>query len=135
MRKISEQEIKFAENFIKTGGNIAQAAILAGYSKKNASSSGNRVSRYPRVQAKIKELQTQIKENEGYSKPKMIRELEELIAKANSGAYPNYAAVLKAKEMLCKILGYFAPDTQVNNFVGSFVELKKEVQKGEDFEQ
>ncbi|MDR2593922.1 MAG: terminase small subunit [Fibromonadaceae bacterium] len=117
MRKLSEQESKFAEEFIKTGGNIGKAAIAAGYSEKNASSSGNRVYRYPRVQAKIKELREQIKANEGYSKSKMIRELEELIIEAKAGDYPNFAAILKAKEMLCKMLGFFEPEVQnLNNY-------------------
>jgi len=97
--------------------DAGEAAIIAGYSPKNANGSGNRLLRYPRIQTRLAELRAELETQNGYSRPKMMRELEEVIAKASEGDYPNFNAILKAKEMQCKMLGYFEPEQQqVNNF-------------------
>ncbi|MCL1955760.1 MAG: terminase small subunit [Fibromonadales bacterium] len=117
MREISAKEIKFVECFLETGGDMSRAAVLAGYSEKNASSAGNRIYKRERVQAKLAELREQMEKSAEYNRNKMFEELERIKKEARAGDYPNYAAMLKAIEMQCKMLGYFEPEVQqVSNY-------------------
>jgi len=117
MREISAKEIKFAEGYIQTGGDISKAAVLAGYSPNNALIAGKRLWKRDRVQSKLKELQEQVKATYEYTRDQMLRELEDVIQRAASEDYPNYAAILKAMEMRGKMLGYFETEVQqVSNY-------------------
>lgn len=116
MRALSTRENLFVESYMETG-DICKAAIAAGYSQKGAASSGNRVMARERVKERLRAFRAQIEAKYSYSREKMMGELEEVIKCAAAGDYPNYAAVLKAKEMQCKMLGYFEPEKQeINNF-------------------
>ena len=117
MRQLSERELKFAEAFIATGCNEGEAAIQAGYSPKNANSAGNRLLRKPLIENKIKELREPIQAQCGITRDSLIKELEEIALNAKSEEYPNYSAILKAKELQAKMLGFFDPEPQrVNNY-------------------
>lgn len=116
MRNLSVMERKFIDCYLETC-DIGKAAIAAGYSPSTARSSGNRLMQRERVKSQLKAFQEQIEAKSAYSRERMMAELDAVIKSAGDGDYPNYAAVLKAKEMQCKMLGYFEPEKQeINKF-------------------
>jgi len=110
MRQLSEREARFASLYIETGGNAKEAAIQAGYGSQRAASVARELLARPRVIEKLGEYRLQLEQKFQCSREKMLKDLEEIAKEARDGQYTNYAAILKAKEMQCKMLGYFEPD-------------------------
>lgn len=93
-------------------GNAKAAAIHAGYSPNNAYSAGHRLLQKPEVKAKINAMKRQLEEKTGWSRERMLRELEDVKLRAGTGDYPNHNAELKALDTICKMQGYFIPEKE-----------------------
>lgn len=126
MRALSVKEEKFVHSYIMEGGNLRKAAIDAGYSEHGATRAAMRLIKKARVNQAIEAAKAKLAEENNFSKERMFKELELVIANARNEEYPNYAAILKAREMQCKMLGYFEPDKQeINSYDVSISVLEK----------
>lgn len=112
MRTLSAREQSFVNFYILACGNTAKAAREAGYSESDASRAGARLLKRPRVKEAIEVAQAKLREEANETRTKMFKKLQDVIEEARLGDYPNYAAILKAMEMQCKMLGYFEPEKE-----------------------
>jgi len=114
MHQLSARELKFVDAFLLTG-DAKEAAIKAGYSPKNANSTGNRLLHKDKIDSKLNELREQMQSKHGITRDSLIQELEKVKIDAKSEEYPNYPAILKALELQAKILGFFEPEQKRTN--------------------
>lgn len=90
--------------------NITQAAIRAGYSKKNARQQGSRLYTNPEIKAQIDEAIEKQKERIQVSADEVLLELKKVAfseASDLSTSEMRYSSKLKALEMLGNYLGMF----------------------------
>jgi len=127
MRGLTNREQKFVDCFIRHNGNLRTSAIEAGYSEKGAARAAFRLLKKSRVKEAIDACKARLAAENNYTRERMAKELQDIIRDASMGEYPNYAAVLKAKEMLCKMFGFFEPEKQeINNYDVSISVLDKD---------
>lgn len=112
MKTLSLREQKFVDCFIQTNGNLRKAAIDAGYSENGAARSAFRLLKKNRIKEAIEAAKAKLAQENQYTRDRMFKELQDIIREAQAGEYPNFAAVLKAKEMQCKMLGYLEPEKE-----------------------
>lgn len=109
-------QLKFIDEYL-IDGNQTQAAIRAGY--KSPSAQGSRLLNNETIKAEIKKRQDEITKKKGYTREYFINKLEELIEDCYTDEKTDRASILKAYDMIIKMVGYYSPDTlvQVNNNV------------------
>ncbi|ARU40197.1 hypothetical protein CCB80_03205 [Armatimonadetes bacterium Uphvl-Ar1] len=85
MDKLTPKQERFCQEYV-VDQIASQAAIRSGYSKKTAESQGSTLLRNPKVQARIGELQAEIRERSRLTIDDLIQELER-VADANMLSY------------------------------------------------
>lgn len=103
--KLTPKQKAFVRAYKTNGGNATQAAIKAGYSKKSAYSIGEENLRKPEIQVALSCEEEKMQEKYNYTVDDMVRELDEVKAKAD--AENNRNAQLKAIELKGKAFGLF----------------------------
>jgi len=127
MRGLTIREQKFVDSFIRHNGNLRTAAIEAGYSENGAARSAFRLLKKSRVKEAIDACKARLAAENNYTRDRMFKELQDIIKEAKQGDYPNFAAILKAKEMQCKMMGYFEPEQkEINSYDVSISVLDKD---------
>lgn len=108
--KLTPKQKTFCEEYVKNGGNGTQAAITAGYSKKNANVIASENLTKPYISAYIAELQDEIDERNGHDIMSLadIQKRRSDIARGREtdafGFTPDFASQLKAMSDLEKAL-------------------------------
>ena len=106
---MNEKQARFCEEFV-VDLNATQAYIRAGYSKHGASQGASKLLRIAHVAAKIKELQSEIIENNHISLEGMIKQFVKDRDQAREMG--NINASIRANEMIAKMCGLFEADNE-----------------------
>lgn len=89
---------KFVNSYNKTG-NITQAALDAGYSKKSAHSQGSRLLKNVKVQSELKKIQTKATEKAQLSAAEVLNEIKKLAFVNLATAYNEDGTLKSPHEM------------------------------------
>lgn len=112
-KKLSAKQQKFVVEYCKTF-DAKQAAIVAGYSEKSASSIGAQLLNNPFIQIKINEAQERAAEVATITKNQIIQDCLEIVnnMKADADDAKKAMVALKALDQICKMLGYYEEKKQ-----------------------
>ena len=108
--KLTPKQKAFCKEYVKNAGNATQAAIVAGYSPKNAKDMGSENLAKPHISAYIAELQNEIDKQNGHDIMSLaeIQKRRSDIARGTEkdsfGFTPDFASQLKAMNDLEKTL-------------------------------
>lgn len=108
--KLTPKQKAFCKEYVKNAGNATQAAIVAGYSPKNAKDMGSENLAKPHISAYIAELQDEIDKQNGHDIMSLaeIQKRRSDIARGTEkdsfGFTPDFASQLKAMNDLEKAL-------------------------------
>lgn len=109
-KKLTDKQQAFCIEYMKDF-NATQAVIKAGYSEKGAKTMGSQLLANINVASEIKRLQEKAGKKHHITKAVIIDEVLGVIKnmKSEENKYDSKAAsvVLKASELLCKMLGFF----------------------------
>ena len=113
-KALTIKQIQFIDEYM-VDGNGTRAAEVAGY--QSPTSQASRMLVMSNVQDEIKRRQKELEKKKGYNREYFITKLEELIADCYNDEVPDRKSILKAYDMIIKMVGYYSPDTlvQVNN--------------------
>jgi len=106
MPKLSEQQKRFAESYMRTF-DAGKAAIEAGYSEQSAPSQGSKLLRKPQVSAYIDQLSAEIQEKTTVEVGEIIAEIRKIAFAPASQKIAN-SDRLRALELLGKTLALFS---------------------------
>ncbi len=104
MQELTPKQQKFISEYL-VDLNATQAAIRAGYSKKNADKIGSELLGKTRVAEAIKKKREKLEEKTGITQEWVLKELKNQYERANEVAEFNPS--LKSLELLGKYLGMF----------------------------
>ena len=107
-KKLTPQEQIFCQNYALTG-NARQSALIANYSETNASQTGSRLLKRPRVQDEIKRIQA-TNLNEGNVTREMLQAFYIGIMRDQKNTVDQR---LKASDFLNKLLGFYRRDLDI----------------------
>ena len=107
-KKLTSQEQIFCQNYALTG-NARQSALIANYSETNASQTGSRLLKRPRVQDEIKRIQA-TNLNEGNVTREMLQAFYIGIMRDQKNTVDQR---LKASDFLNKLLGFYRRDLDI----------------------
>jgi len=100
---------QFIKEYLGNGGNATQAAIVSGYSKKTAYSSGQRLLKQVEIKKQIDEHQQRLLKDSDTKVTDLLNILKEI---TENEMERRPTASIKAIEVMCKILGLNATEKQ-----------------------
>jgi hypothetical protein len=113
IQRLTYQQKLFAINYCKAF-NGTQAAIAAGYSEKGAHVRAHKLLNTPGVQLYILRRQQAMAAATAVTREWVLTELAEIVEEVRMAEEPDRNLQLKALDMINRLAGYYAPETQVN---------------------
>jgi phage terminase small subunit len=101
--KLKPKQARFVRAYIDNGGNATQAAITAGYARKNAGQTGAENLKKPQIEEAIRELTEAREKSAGITAEWVRQQIAQIAQKVEAKDQDR----LKALDMLAKMLGLY----------------------------